>query len=225
MANIDVINKSGSKVDTLELNEKVFNGKVNKPLLQQVVTMYLANQRIGSANTRDMGEARGGGRKPWRQKGTGRARVGSRRSPLWRGGGITFGPKPKDWHYQLPKKLKKSALCSSLNAKLNEKNIKVIEDLKLESHKTKELNDILKKLKLSSKKTLILSDGDNINLHRAANNLKRIELLRSQDTNAYNVIVNDSVLVEKKALEKLSKDLAPFAPKEKAKKESKKKVA
>jgi len=224
MPSIEVIDKSGSKVDTIELSEKVFDGKVNKPLLQQVITMYLANQRIGSANTKMMGEVRGGGRKPWRQKGTGRARVGTRRSPLWRGGGITHGPKPKDWHYQLPKKLKKAALCSSLNAKLNEKNIKVVDDLKLESHKTKELFNILKKLKLSSKKLMILSQGDNTNLKRAVNNIKKVQLARFQDANAYQLIVNDGLLIEKKALEKMDKNLASTASQNKARRQAKVKV-
>ena len=123
MASVVIIDKTGKKVDTITLNEKVFDGRVNEALLHQAITMYLANQRQGSAKVKQRAEVRGGGRKPWRQKGTGRARAGSIRSPLWRGGGVTFGPKPKDWHYQLPKKVKRLALLSSLNAKLNEDSI------------------------------------------------------------------------------------------------------
>jgi len=208
MPNIAVIDKKGTKVDTLKLDDKVFSGKVNKPLLQQAITMYLANQRKGSASTKTMGEARGGGRKPWRQKGTGRARAGSRRSPLWRGGGITHGPKPKDWHYQLPKKMKRLALVSSLNAKINDETVVVIDNIKLDSHKTKELFDILKKLKLNTKKIVIMSQDSDDNLKRAAHNIEKVELVRFNDINAYQVIVNDGLLAERSALEKLEKELA-----------------
>lgn len=205
MANITVINKDGQKVETLKLNEKLFDGEVNNALLQQAVTMYLANQRTGSASTKGRSEVRGGGKKPWRQKGTGRARAGSIRSPLWRGGGTTFGPYPKNWHYQLPKKMRRKALLSSLNAKFNEKSITVIDELKLESHKTKELAGILKKIKLQQGRLFIISDQIADNLRKAARNIKKIGTARAQDINAYQIIVSDKILLEKNALKKIEK--------------------
>jgi len=208
MLTITVYDKNGKKLEALKLDETVFDGKVNKPLLHQAITMYLANQRLGSAKVKDRAEVRGGGKKPWRQKGTGRARAGSIRSPLWRGGGITFGPQPKDWHYQLPKKIKKKALVSSLNAKLNEKNIIVIDELKLDSHKTKELYGILKKLKLTASKTAIISKSSTDNIRKAAGNIYRAELIRPEDLNAYQVIVNEKILIERDALKGIEKDLA-----------------
>lgn len=208
MANIVVLNKIGGKVEYLKLNEKLFNSKVNKPLLQQVITMYLANQRKAHAKTKTREEARGGGKKPWRQKGTGRARAGSIRSPLWRGGGVAFGPQPKDWHYRLPRKMKNLALAASLNAKVNEKKLAVIDELKLESHKTKELVNILKNLKLNNKKLIIVPQDPDVNIKRAARNIDDVCLLRAEDLNAYQILVSDTVLVEKKAMESIEKKLS-----------------
>ena len=207
MASIAVIDKKGKKVDTITLNEKVFDGKINQALLHQTITMYLANKRQGSAKVKMCSEVRGGGRKPWRQKGTGRARAGSIRSPLWRGGGVTFGPEPKDWHYQLPKKMKRLALLSSLNAKLKEESIVVIDSIGLESHKTKELTETLKKIKLSTVRLVIVASKSDDNIKRAASNIKKAQLIRVEDVNAYELLVNDKLLIEKSALEKIEKDL------------------
>jgi len=207
MANITVIDNKGKKVDSFGLDEKIFNGKVNKALLQQVVVMYLANQRKSSAKVKQKDEVRGGGRKPWRQKGTGRARAGSIRSPLWRGGGVTFGPEPKDWHYQVPKKIKRQALASSFNAKFKENSITIIDELKLESHKTKEFLSVLKALKLDTDKLIIISGKSDINLLRAARNMKKVAFVRAEDVNAYQVLVNDKILLEKKAMQIIEKRL------------------
>ncbi len=207
MTNITVLDNKGKKVDTLGLNEKIFNGKVNKAMLQQVVIMYLANQRKSFAKVKQKDEVRGGGRKPWRQKGTGRARAGSIRSPLWRGGGVTFGPEPKDWHYQVPKKIKGNALLSSFNAKFKENSITIIDEFKLESHKTKDMLSILKALKLDTDKVIIVSGKSNLNLLRAARNIKKVVLVRAEDINAYQVLVNDKILLEKQALQIIEKRL------------------
>ncbi len=207
MTNITVLDNKGKKVDTLGLNEKIFNGRVNKAMLQQVVIMYLANQRKSFAKVKQKDEVRGGGRKPWRQKGTGRARAGSIRSPLWRGGGVTFGPEPKDWHYQVPKKIKGNALLSSFNAKFKENSITIIDEFKLESHKTKDMLSILKALKLDTDKVIIVSGKSNINLLRAAKNIKKVVLVRAEDINAYQVLVNDKILLEKEALQIIEKRL------------------
>jgi len=207
MANITVVDSKGKKVDSLGLDDKLFNGKVNKALLQQAIIMYLANQRKSSAKVKQKDEVRGGGRKPWRQKGTGRARAGSIRSPLWRGGGVTFGPEPKDWHYQVPKKIKGNALLSSFNAKFKEDSITIIDELKLESHKTKDILTILKALKLDTDKVIIVSGKPNINLLRAAKNIKKVVLVRAEDVNAYQILVNDKILLEKQAFEIIEKRL------------------
>ena len=211
MASLNVYNKKGEKIETLALNEKVFDGKVNKPLLQQAISMYLANQRTGTAATKTRGEVRGGGKKPWRQKGTGRARHGSIRSPLWKGGGTIFGPHPKDWHYQLPKKIKRLALIFSLNAKLNDDRITVIDAFKLESHKTKELAGILKNLKLDTEKIIVISKEADEKLKMAGRNIENILLCPIEDINAYQVLVANRVLVEKAALEKIQKALTRVA--------------
>jgi large subunit ribosomal protein L4 len=207
MAILEVFNKKGEKAGTVKLDEKVFNGRVNKSLLQQVITMYLANQRKGTAQTKTRGEVRGGGRKPWRQKGTGRARHGSIRSPIWRGGGTIFGPHPKDWHYQMPKKMKRLALLSALNAKLKENGITVIDDFKLESHKTKGVADILKNLKLNDKKLIVIPNSLDENLKRATHNIEKVTLCEPADINAYEVLSKNKMLIEKAALENMEKNL------------------
>ncbi|NQT90981.1 MAG: 50S ribosomal protein L4 [Candidatus Omnitrophica bacterium] len=207
MTNTVIYNIKGEKVGNLKLNEKLFDAGANKPLLQQAVTMYMANQRKGAANAKGRAEVRGGGKKPWRQKGTGRARAGSIRSPLWVGGGVTFGPQPKDWHYQLPKKIKRQALAASLSVKLSEKNLTIIDELKLQSHKTKELAGIVKKMKLDAKKLLIVSQDPDKNLKLAAGNIAKISLHMAQDINAHQILINDSVLIEKAALETIEKKL------------------
>jgi large subunit ribosomal protein L4 len=205
MANITVVDNKGKKVDSFGLDKKIFNGKVNKALLQQVVVMYLANQRKSSAKVKQKDEVRGGGRKPWRQKGTGRARAGSIRSPLWRGGGVTFGPKPKDWHYQVPKKIKRQALISSFNAKFKENSVTIIDELKPESHKTKDMLSMLKALKLDTDKLIIISGKTDLNLLRAARNIKNVALARAEDVSVYQVLVNDKILLERKALQIIEK--------------------
>ncbi len=207
MTDITVVDNKGKKVDSFGLDEKIFNGKVNKALLQQVVVMYLANQRKSFAKVKQKGEVRGGGRKPWRQKGTGRARAGSIRSPLWRGGGVTFGPEPKDWHYQVPKKIKRLALLSSFNAKFKENSITIIDELKPESHKTKGMLSILKALKLDTDKLIIISGKTDPNLLRAVRNIKNVAFVRAEDVSVYQVLVNDKILLERKALQIIEKRL------------------
>ena len=138
---LPVLSTQGKKVEQIELEKRVFDGKISEALIHQAVVTYLANQRKGLASAKTRGEVRGGGIKPWRQKGTGRARVGSIRSPLWRGGGVTFGPKPHSYYKDLPQKMKAMALKSALNAKLRDKEILILSDLKVVSHKTKDFSD------------------------------------------------------------------------------------
>ncbi|MFH0732085.1 MAG: 50S ribosomal protein L4 [Candidatus Omnitrophota bacterium] len=206
---LDVIDQDGKKVSDLKLNQKLFDGSVNKSLLHEAIVMYQANTRLGCASTKGMSEVRGGGRKPWRQKGTGRARAGSIRSPLWRGGGVIFGPLPRDYYYRLPKKALKGALRSAINDKINENRMIVIDKIDPVSHKTKDFINSLKKLKIDSEKekVLIVVNLRKENLLRATNNLEKINILTGSDVNAYNVILMDRVVIEKDAFKTLEKRL------------------
>ncbi|MFH1768304.1 MAG: 50S ribosomal protein L4 [Candidatus Omnitrophota bacterium] len=185
---IDVYNQKGKKVDVLELAEEVFDGKINLSLLDQAKDTFLANQRLGLAVTKTRGEVSGGGRKPWRQKGTGRARVGSSRSPLWRGGGIIFGPLKRSYAKKFPQKMKILALKSALNAKLRDKEILVIDKIKIDNFKTKNLYAVLKSLKVNGEKTKLVIEKENTNLRLASRNLSGLGLLNSQQVHAYSVL-------------------------------------
>jgi len=157
MAQADVVNMAGQKVGTVELIESVFNVEPNKDLMFRYVNMQLSGRRAGLASAKTRSEVRGGGRKPWAQKHTGRARVGSTRSPLWRHGGVIHGPKPKDWSFNMTKKMKKVALRSALSIRLNEGNLIVLDDLKFDNPKTKQLREVLSNLGLDkSQKTLFV---------------------------------------------------------------------
>ncbi|WP_367361645.1 50S ribosomal protein L4 [Mesotoga sp.] len=157
MAQADVVNVAGQKVGTVELSESVFNVEPNKDLMYRYVNMQLSGRRAGLASAKTRSEVRGGGRKPWAQKHTGRARVGSTRSPLWRHGGVIHGPKPKDWSFNMTKKMKKVALRSVLSIRLNEGNLIVLDDLKFDKPKTKQLREVLSNLGLDkSQKTLFV---------------------------------------------------------------------
>ncbi|NLT46304.1 MAG: 50S ribosomal protein L4 [Thermotogaceae bacterium] len=157
MAQADVVNMAGQKVGTVELIESVFNVEPNKDLMFRYVNMQLSGRRAGLASAKTRSEVRGGGRKPWAQKHTGRARVGSTRSPLWRHGGVIHGPRPKDWSFNMTKKMKKVALRSALSLRLNEGNLIVLDDLKFDNPKTKQLREVLSNLGLDkSQKTLFV---------------------------------------------------------------------
>jgi len=225
MANIDVVDKNNIKTGVLELDEKIFNARVNTFILQQVVNMYLANKRKSFAKVKNRAEVRGGGKKPWKQKGTGRARVGSIRSPLWRGGGVVFGPIPKDWHYQVPKKIKSRALISSLSAKFKSGAIIIIDKLDLATHKTRQMADVLKKLKIASEKTLLVTFGSQENLLRSGRNIKNLNITRVEDVNAYDVLINSKLLFEKSAVGKIEKRLGAHSAPDKPKSGTGKKVA
>jgi large subunit ribosomal protein L4 len=164
--------------------------------------MYSANQRQGTASTKTRGEVSGGGKKPWRQKGTGRARAGSTRSPLWRGGGKIFGPHPRDHHYDIPKKVKRLAFLSSLNSKLNENRIKCIEALAIEEPKTKRFRQVIDALKLKGR-SLFVVDALNENIKRASHNIAEVSVKGYRDFNTMDVLGCDDLVISKAALEKL----------------------
>jgi len=206
MTTLPIYNTEGKEIDTLKLDATVFDGTVNNDALHQAVTAYRACQRKGLASTKTMGEVAGGGRKPWRQKGTGRARVGSIRSPLWRHGGVIFGPHPRDFSYTLPIKIKNLALKSSLNAKVNEKSLIVVDDLKIENPKTKEAIKILYNLNLKQKTLLLLNKLDK-NTKLAVRNIDFITFNRAQDTQAYEVLAAHKLLITKDGLRELTNRL------------------
>ncbi len=204
MGKLSIFNTDGKESDNIDLPENVFGGRVNTHVLHQAVVMYNANTRQGMASTKERGAVSGGGKKPWRQKGTGRARAGSSRSPLWAGGGVVFGPHPRDYSYQIPRKVKIAALRESLNSKLQEKDLVCLDDLKKPFNKTKEFAAILKLLKLKGK-VLALLDGSDPSVERVSRNLPFFNLMRSQDVNASDILRNKKILVTKTAFKNLLK--------------------
>jgi large subunit ribosomal protein L4 len=193
---------TGNSVEELELDnkwEKYFSYKNPEFVLHEYITAYLANQRQGTHSTKTRAEVRGGGRKPWVQKHTGRARQGSIRSPLWRKGGIVFGPKPRDYEVKFPKKKKLLVKYLSLADKIKNNNLIVIRELKVESHKTKNFAMLLKNLNLDSQKVLIIDKNIDDKVKLAVRNLQNVELCRINDINAYIVLKNNKLLITKEA--------------------------
>lgn len=210
MSKVDVLDLKGKKKESLDLDSKVFDGKVNNALMHQAVVTYLANQRKGLASSKTKGQVSGGGRKPWRQKGTGRARVGSNRSPLWKGGGVTFGPKPHSYRKDLPKKMKVLALKSALNAKFKDKELLVLEKLEVSSHKTKDFLKIVKGLKLDQAKACFIVENMDNNLKLSCRNLGKVSLDSAGNLNTYEALDCKSIIFTKDALEKVTQRIKRF---------------
>jgi len=200
---IDILNIKGEKIGTVELDSKVFDGKVNKDLLYQVITAYLANKRKGTHSTKTTGEVSGGGKKPWRQKGTGRARAGSNRSSIWRGGGIVFGPKPRDYSVNIPKKMKRLALKSSLNAKLQDDELVLLEEMETEEPKTRIFAGILKNMGLEKTKSLFVLNGITENVKLSSRNIPNVFITNSKDVTAYDVLNCKKVIITKSGLDEV----------------------
>jgi len=203
MIQAEVLNRENKSVGTVELPPDIFGVNVKKELLHEVVRNYLANQRQGTASTKTRGEVRGGGRKPYRQKGTGRARAGSIRSPLWKGGGTVFGPKPRDYSYKLPKKVKWAALSSAFTAKLQDGEITIVEDLSLPEPKTKLLVGLLKALGLVENSILIIIPEKDEVLELAARNIPRVNVARVGELNVYSILAHEKLLIVKGAIERM----------------------
>lgn len=206
---LPVYNIEGKEVDTIKLDSTVFDGTINRSVIYQAVNAYRANQRKGLASTKTRGEVSGGGRKPWKQKGTGRARVGSIRSPLWRHGGVVFGPHPRDYSYELPSKIKNSALKSSLNSKVKENNLVVLDNLKVENPKTKEAVGIFSNLKIDLKdakpgNVLLLLDKVDRVLKLALRNVNFLNINLSKKTNAYEILRCKKLIITKQGLAELT---------------------
>lgn len=198
---IEVLNKDGKKVSEMELGGAISATEVNERLFYEVVKMQLANRRSGTACTKTRAEVSGGGVKPWKQKGTGRARSGSIRSPLWRHGGTVFGPKPRDYSYLVPKRVRKDALASAIKLRLRDGRLKVFDSLELKEPKTKSALEIFKRSGLDN--ALIVIDGENKNLKLAVRNLKDFKLVDAHGINVYDVLNYDSLVITKDALSKV----------------------
>jgi large subunit ribosomal protein L4 len=210
MPTVTVKSLSNKKVGTLELREDVFAAPVNEALLHEAVRHYLASQRRGTHKTKTRAEVSGGGRKPYRQKGTGRARHGSTRSPLWRHGGVIHGPQPRDYSYLLPRKMRLGALRGALSAKLAAEKLAVVDKFELENHKTREFRALLDKLGVG-KTLLIVETGANPNLERASSNLRGVKVVLSREVHPYHLLAHDRVLFSQAAVEKLQAAIAPKA--------------
>lgn len=196
----DILAVDGTAKNQIELPETIFGLADNRGLVWEAVTNYLANQRQGTAKTKTRGEVRGGGKKPWRQKHTGRARVGSIRSPIWVGGGTVFGPMPRDYSYKIPKKKKRKALCVALSMKFRNQAVKFIEDFELENHKTKEMMKILKGLGLNNKSVILVKDTFSPNMILASRNIPKLFLKTANELNIYDCIAPDFLLFTTKGL-------------------------
>jgi large subunit ribosomal protein L4 len=205
MAKVHVLDQTGKKTKEINAPEEVLSYPLKEHLIYEAVVNYRANQRRGTASTKTRAEVRGGGRKPWRQKGTGRARAGSTRSPLWRSGGVTFGPRPRDYSYKMPRKARRNALKSALAMKFAEKQIMVLDKLKFKEPKTKEGANFLKKLKLDS--VLVVDERENKNVFLSLRNIPKVKAIDFSQINIYDVMNHQSLVFSQKAFESLMERL------------------
>jgi large subunit ribosomal protein L4 len=206
MPKVDIKNLKNEVVGKLDLSDEVFGGPINEGLMHDAVKQYLASQRSGTHKTKTRAEVAGSGRKPWKQKGTGRARVGEVRTPLWRKGGTMFGPVPRDYTYTMPRKMFRSALRSALTMKLNDKQLNVVDAFALEGHKTKAFSLALKGLGLS-RKILVVDHQENPNLRLAARNLSDVNLIASLQVTPYQVLNATHVVFSKAAIQAIEEVL------------------
>lgn len=208
MLSAALYDKEGKQKQTFQLDERLFGQKPNLSVLHQYVKAYLANQRQGTAKKKNRREVSGGGVKPWRQKGTGRARSGSNTSPVWVGGGRAFPPEPRDFRMIIPKKVKRQALLSALTAAASEGRVKIIEDLSLEAPKTKVVSELLDKVGVAGSKVLFLTEGKDDHLQKSCRNLSGLVHKRACLVNPYDLLICDFVLITSKALDSLTEAFA-----------------
>jgi len=206
MAKVNLYRQDGKQAGQVELNDSVFEAPINERLLQLVLKAFAGNQRRGTHSTKDRAAVRGGGKKPWKQKGTGRARHSSRRSPIWKGGGIVFGPHPRSYDTNLPDGMKQAALVSALSLKKKEDNLLFLDDLSLKQAKTKELFGVIKALNLPGSRTLFIVNAMDEKLKRASNNLKEVFSVKlARNVNAYHILRRKKLLIDKQALSTLER--------------------
>lgn len=207
MPQVAVYNTLGEKVGEMSLCETLFAAEISEPSLHQVVVAYLAAQRQGTHSTLKRSEVRGGGRKPWRQKGTGRARAGSIRSPLWRKGGVTFGPKPRDYRIKIHKNVRRIAIRSAFSSKVLDQDLIILENLDIANPKTKDMVALLKNLKIDRKALFITADPEK-NIYLSARNLPGISVTFSGSVNVYDILLHDKLVIVKDAVGKLEEVFA-----------------
>lgn len=206
MPTVPVYNIKGSQVGEIALNDQVFGVKVNKALLHEAVIMQLASRRLGTVAVKTRSMVKGGGRKPWRQKGTGQARHGTRRSPIWTGGGIVFGPMPRDYDYNLPKKARRQALRSALSAKVEAGEMIVVDSLPISEPKTKTMVNILENLKANKAVIVTVENEDSVS--KSARNIPGVLTLTSDGINVYDLLAHDHLVITKDAISKVEEALA-----------------
>lgn len=217
MPKVDVIDLNNAKVGEVELADAVFGAEVNEALLYEAVRHYLAGRRAGTHKVKTRHEVAGSGKKLWKQKGTGRARMGSVRSPLWRHGGTVHGPVPRDYSYKLPRKMQLGALRSALSVQLRDGHLKIISGFQLADHKTKNFSQALRKLE-ANKKVLVVESAENRNLELSARNLEGVEIVRSHEVHPYHLLGAQHIFLTQDAASKLSETLAKSAPKSRGEK-------
>ncbi|OTA42247.1 MAG: 50S ribosomal protein L4 [Symbiobacterium thermophilum] len=206
MPKVAVYNKEGATVGEITLSDAVFGAEVNPGLLHEVVQMYLANKRQGTADTKTRGEVSGGGRKPWRQKGTGRARQGSIRAPQWRKGGVVFGPHPREYGWSMPKKARRAALRQALSAKVKNGELIVVDKFELEAPKTKEVVNLLKNLKVEGSAFIVTAQED-VNIYKSARNIPGVRVNAARNLNAYDVLAAGKLVFTQDAVAKVEEVL------------------
>lgn len=207
MSTVDIVNTSNEKVGEIELNAEVFDLTVKGHVLHDVVRMQRAAKRSGNASTKTRREVRGGGAKPWKQKGTGRARAGTNNSPIWRGGGVTFGPKPRDYSFKLNRKVKKQALAMAMSARLQEGNLIVLDDFVMDQIKTKDFVGIMNAFNFEN--CLVVTEGNNDTVNKSARNANGYKVLPVEGLNVYDVLLHKKLILLKPAVESLEKRLTP----------------
>jgi large subunit ribosomal protein L4 len=206
---LDVLKIDGSKSgDKIDLSDSIFAIEPNDHAIYLSVKAYLANQRQGTSKSKERGEVRGGGKKPWKQKGRGGARAGTSRSPLWVGGGTIFGPRPRDYRQDLPKKVRRLARKSALSYKAKDSQLLVIEDFNIEQPKTKEFSKILSALKVNGKKVLMLTELNNQNVYKSGRNIPKVKVLEASKASTYDLLNNQILILQKSAVKEIEKTFA-----------------
>lgn len=201
MAVADVFDIEKNKVAKVELNDAIFGAEISEAAIYDVVKMQLASRRSGTSATKGRNDVSGGGKKPWRQKGTGRARSGTSRSPIWRGGGIVFGPQPRDYSYSVPKKVRKKALISALSMKVKEEKMTILQNFPMESISTRAFRKVVDLFGL--KKALFVVDHDDVILMKSSRNLKNVKMIRSEGINVYDVLNYEHLVLLEPSIKKI----------------------
>lgn len=200
---LEVLDRENKKTEEMEINDGLLDIAVKDDLIHDVVLAHLNNSHTGSANTKTRGEVAGGGAKPWMQKGTGRARHGSIRSPIWKGGGVTFGPRPRKNRLSVNRNMKRKAFHAVIAGKIKDKEIVLFDGFSIEKPKTKEVTGILKSIGLSGQKVLLVTEKKDGNVYKSARNIRGVEVVPAKELNAYSLLIHPKVLVTKKAMEEI----------------------